>query len=98
MNKSFAQMFARNALSLAIGSAALGLGTAPMLVQANQQTSAIVGQVYDAQGNPAAGATVTVTDLRSGTTRSVNSNETGAYSLRNLAVGKAPPPCGQAPP
>lgn len=87
MNKSFAQLFARNALSLAIGSAALGLGTAPMLVQANQQTSAIVGQVYDAQGNPASGATVTVTDLRSGTTRSVNSNETGAYSLRNLAVG-----------
>jgi hypothetical protein len=87
MKQSVAKMFARNALSIAIGSAAIGMGTIPMMVQANQQTSAIVGQVYDAQGNPAANATVTVKDLRSGTTRTVNSNEAGAYSVRNLAVG-----------
>ena len=68
MKQSVAKMFARNALSIAIGSAAIGMGTIPMMVQANQQTSAIVGQVYDAQGNPAANATVTVKDLRSGTT------------------------------
>lgn len=88
MKKSVTQLFARRALASAIASVTVvGTGVVPMLAQAQQQSSAIVGRVTDTQGNPASGAEVTIIDLRSGTTRSVRSNESGAYTVRNLAVG-----------
>lgn len=88
MKKSIAQLFARKALASAIASATVvGLGAIPMLAQAQQQSSAIVGRVTNAQGIPQSGADITIVDLRSGTTRSARSNESGAYTVRNLAVG-----------
>jgi hypothetical protein len=87
MKKSVAQMFARNALTAAIASTVVGTGMLPMIAEANQQSSAIAGRVYDQQGNPAADAEITIIDLRSGTRRVVRSNDSGAYSVRNLAVG-----------
>ena len=54
---------------------------------ANQQSSAITGKVFDASGAPAVSAQVSITDLRSGTTRTVSTNAQGAYSVKNLAVG-----------
>jgi hypothetical protein len=87
MKKSVVQFFARNALAVAVASTAVGIGFVAPLAQANQQTSAIVGKVYDQQGDLARGASVTVTDLRTGTTRTVKSNDNGAFSVRNLSVG-----------
>ena len=87
MKKSVAQMFARNALTAAIASTAVGTGMLPMIAEANQQFSAIAGRVYDQQGNPAANAEVIITDLRTGSRRVVRSNDSGTYSVRNLSVG-----------
>ena len=87
MKKSVANYFARTALACAVSSAVVGGVFVPHLAQANQQTSAIAGKVYDAEGNVAANAEVTVVDLRSGTTRTVRSNNQGSYAIRNLAAG-----------
>src|SRR5436190_4992588 len=55
--------------------------------QASVSTSEIRGQVTDPQGNAVAGATVTVTETSKGTTRTVNTDDNGAYVLLSLQPG-----------
>ena len=38
-------------------------------------------------GTPAAGETVTITDTRTGSSRSVTTNDSGAFNVRGLPVG-----------
>lgn len=51
-----------------------------------ETSSAIRGEVTDASGNPIAGATVTVLNENTSLTRSVQSNESGQFMIRNLPV------------
>src|SRR5689334_9423321 len=55
--------------------------------QASVSTSEIRGQVTDPQGNAVGGATVTVTETSKGTTRTVNTDENGAYVILSLQPG-----------
>ena len=88
MKKSLNHLFARRALAGAIASASvIGTAALPLVAQAQQQSSAIVGSVTNPDGSAAADAVVTIIDLRSGTTRTARTNEGGNYSARNLAVG-----------
>lgn len=50
-------------------------------------TSGVTGTVSKSDGSPAAGATVTVVDTRTGSTRSTTTGPSGAYDLRSLNVG-----------
>ncbi len=60
---------------------------APTNAVAQQTTSEIRGVVTDGSGAPVVGATVTITDSRSGTTRSVRSGANGQFQVSNLEVG-----------
>jgi hypothetical protein len=55
--------------------------------QASVSTSEIRGQIIDPQGNAVAGATVIVTETSKGTTRTVNTDENGAYVILSLQPG-----------
>lgn len=55
--------------------------------QASVSTSEIRGQVTDPQGAAVAGAIITVTEVSKGTTRTVTTNESGAYVLLSLQPG-----------
>ena len=88
VKKSFNQLFARKVLAGAIASASvIGMAALPLVAEAQQQSSAIVGSVSNPDGSPAADANVTIVDLRSGTTRTARTNESGNYSARNLSPG-----------
>lgn len=50
-------------------------------------TSGVSGTVLNADGTPASSATVTVTDTRTGSTRSMTTGSSGAFDLRGLNVG-----------
>ncbi len=54
---------------------------------AQNTSSAITGQVVDAQGKPVAGATVTIINVPSGTTRVVTTDSKGVYNAVGLRVG-----------
>ncbi len=78
--------------TLSAGAAAIALSTAfvatvPTPVMAQQTTSNIRGVVTDEAGAPIAGAQVTVTDSRTGVTRTIQTNNQGAYTAPNLPVG-----------
>lgn len=75
--KKFAGGVAFSALTAAIVQPAM----------AQETTSAIGGNVNLANGAPAAGAQVTVTDTRTGFTRTVSTTSTGQFDVRNLIVG-----------
>lgn len=60
---------------------------APTSAIAQQITSGIEGTVADADGNPIAGATVTVTDTRTGASRTITTGSDGAFVVTNLTVG-----------
>ena len=70
-------------LCLAIGSSLLAL---PAVAQ--EVTGSIVGTVLDPTGAAVQGATVTAKDLDRGTTRSTISNDTGAFNIPNVPVGR----------
>ncbi|HBK93380.1 MAG TPA: hypothetical protein DDZ68_17105 [Parvularcula sp.] len=59
----------------------------PTAAVAQQTTSEIRGVVVDGAGAPVAGASVTVTDSRTGTTRSVRTGANGQFQIGNLEVG-----------
>jgi hypothetical protein len=59
----------------------------PMTAGAQTTTGSVRGTVVTPSGEPAAGATVTVVDTRTSTTRSATTGEDGAFNLRGLAVG-----------
>ncbi len=54
---------------------------------AQQITSEIRGSVSNDAGAPVSGAAVTVTNNRTGQSRTVNTNANGTFSVRNLTVG-----------
>lgn len=54
---------------------------------AQETTSAVRGTVTGPDGSPVSGATVTVTDTRTGTSRTVTTNDSGAFNVRSLQVG-----------
>ena len=87
VSQSLTRAFARKALVSAIATASIGGAIAPQLAVAQQQTAAVTGRVYDAQGNPAANAEITIVDTRSGTRRTTRSGDSGTYAFRNLAAG-----------
>ncbi|MCI5048629.1 MAG: carboxypeptidase regulatory-like domain-containing protein [Aquisalinus sp.] len=74
--------------ALAAGAAAIALtaawgGTA----MAQTTTSSVRGVVTDESGSPLANSTVTITDTRTGVSRTVTTNSNGQFSSRNLPVG-----------
>jgi outer membrane receptor for ferrienterochelin and colicin len=54
---------------------------------AQETTSGLRGYVLNPDGTAAPGATVTLTDTRTGLTRTTNAADTGAFDFRNLNVG-----------
>ncbi|GGB89475.1 TonB-dependent receptor [Pseudoduganella buxea] len=68
------------ALSLSIA-----LAAAPTFAQ--NTTSAIGGRISGADGNPAAGATVTIVHVESGSVNNVTTDAQGRYVARGLRVG-----------
>ncbi len=55
--------------------------------EAQVTTSNIRGQVVDTSGAAVSGATVTITDTRTGQTKTATTNASGVYSSRSLRVG-----------
>jgi outer membrane receptor for ferrienterochelin and colicin len=66
--------------------AAISAGLTPAAF-AQVTTSSVQGTVSKADGTPSGDATVTITDTRTGFTRTVTSTPTGAFDIRNLSVG-----------
>ena len=60
---------------------------APTTALAQQITSGIEGVVNDDAGNPIAGATVVVTDTRTGASRTLTTGADGNFTATNLTVG-----------
>ncbi|HUG03943.1 MAG TPA: carboxypeptidase regulatory-like domain-containing protein [Steroidobacteraceae bacterium] len=65
---------------------ALALAVAP-LAQAQQTTSGVRGNVSQPDGSPAAGASVRVTDTRTGSVQRSTTSATGQFSMTGLRVG-----------
>ncbi|MBZ5719094.1 MAG: TonB-dependent receptor [Acidobacteriia bacterium] len=65
-----------------VGLAGLLLACLPLVAQTN--TGRILGTVTDQSGGAVNGATVTITDVQRGTTRTITTDESGAYVAPNL--------------
>ena len=72
--------------SVAVLAAAM-LFAAPVAANAQATSSTIRGTVLTPAGDPAAGATVTITDTRTNSARRSTTNASGAFSISNLAIG-----------
>jgi hypothetical protein len=79
-------IFPPRAKKLLLAAAIMGLGYSAG-VSAQDTASAIRGRLLDASGQPLANATVVVRDTRTGTVRSLQSNDSGTFYATNLAVG-----------
>ncbi len=73
----------KTALSLAVAALVGASGTA----FANETSSAVKGQIVGPNGNPAAGTTITIMHVPSGSTKVVEVNEAGYFSAKGLRVG-----------
>lgn len=62
----------------------LGISTAAI---AQETTGSVRGTVLAPDGATIAGAMVEVTDTRTGTTRNVSTNDSGAFNVRSLVIG-----------
>ncbi len=71
-------------LVLAVGLFAIG---APQLMAQTQATGALTGTIMDPSGGVIAGAKVTVTNLATGQTRTVNTDSKGSYQVSLLPPG-----------
>ena len=77
---------------LSAGAAAIALSTAfttftmPTPAEAQQTTADIRGIVSDGSGAPISGASVTIIDASTGSTRRVSSDGSGRFSAQNLSV------------
>jgi hypothetical protein len=67
--------------------AALLVLTMPAALQAQETTSSIRVTVYDLEGNPLPGVSVTTTDTRTGSARTGMTNDSGLVAQRGLPVG-----------
>ena len=74
----------RNHLFIGAAVAALAI---PAAASAQQITSGIVGTVTDENGAPLSGATVTVTDTRTGAERTLTTGAAGTFSAPGLVTG-----------
>lgn len=75
--------------TLSAGAAAIALTTAfatvvPTAAMAQSTTSDVRGVVTDPSGAPVSGATVTITDELTGTSRTVSTGSNGGYAVRGL--------------
>jgi hypothetical protein len=83
----------RSSINGWLGSAVLALICSAMLVgvctisQAQTVTGQFNGHVYDTSGNVVVGAKLTLLDMQTGLTRSVNSNGAGLYEFPLVAPG-----------
>jgi len=59
----------------------------PLTAGAQVISGSVRGTVLTPSGEPAVGATVTVTDTRTNSTRTVTTNANGGFNVRGLAVG-----------
>jgi outer membrane receptor for ferrienterochelin and colicin len=59
----------------------------PVASYAQETTSAIRGNIYQPDGSPAAGASVRVTDTRTGTSRTATTSDSGQFSMTGLRIG-----------
>ncbi|MBX7458299.1 TonB-dependent receptor [Qipengyuania sp. 1NDH17] len=78
----FKYLLAASAVSLAATGAMVATPAA-----AQQITSTVQGTVQDEAGAPVAGATVTVTDTRTGATRTLTTGVNGGFNAANLVTG-----------
>ena len=67
--------------------ACLLLALAPLAAMAQTTSSSIKGNIFDSSGNVVQGATVLVEDMRTGVSRSYQSNDSGAFLAARLPVG-----------
>jgi outer membrane receptor protein involved in Fe transport len=78
-------------LKYLLAASALGLTTAAVIVPAplaaQQITSGIEGTVTDESGSPIPGATVTITDTRTGATRTITTGGNGSFAVTGLVTG-----------
>jgi len=81
----FAGINLRKASQALAATAALLLVSLPLFSQTSQGT--IQGGVFDQSGGAIAGATVTVTDVARGLTRTLNTDSAGAYVAANVNPG-----------
>ena len=65
----------------------LATGMVATAAQAQQITTAITGQVTNEAGAPLAGASVTVTDTRTGASREITTDSGGLFTAENLSTG-----------
>jgi hypothetical protein len=79
-------MFKNTKLSRIAIAVAMSVGISAVAV-AQETSSAINGTVLSVNGQSVAGATVTITDSRTGSVKVISTNETGRYNLRGLRVG-----------
>ncbi len=89
-NKKAASILRRHLSALNIGTGALALAVAsswaiPAIAQ--ETTSSMVGFITNADGSPAAGATVEIVHAPSGTRSIATTNAEGRYSAAGLRVG-----------
>ncbi len=77
----------RHFLAASVAAIPMAVGLAAPAAQAQQITSGIEGSVQDDAGNPVAGAEVTVTDTRTGASRSITTNADGGFTATNLITG-----------
>ncbi|MDZ7628718.1 MAG: TonB-dependent receptor [Parvularculaceae bacterium] len=68
-------------------SALTAAAVTPTVVLAQEVTSQIRGSVVGPSGEPVAGATVTVTDTRTGSVRRATTNNNGAFTIGSLVPG-----------
>ncbi len=59
----------------------------PISAGAQETTGSVRGNVLTPSGGPAAGVTVAVTDTRTGSVRTVTTNQNGAFNVRGLVIG-----------
>ena len=82
-NNKMKTQLRKTALSLAV---IAGIGASGAAF-ANETSSAVKGQIVGPQGNPAAGTTVTIMHLPSGSTKVATVNDAGYFSAKGLRVG-----------
>lgn len=70
-----------------LGIAVAALLIAPLTGFAQETTTTVRGTVLTPSGTPAAGASVSVTDTRTGSVRSVTTGANGTFTVRGLVVG-----------
>ena len=73
-------------VALAILALAMALNGMPAIGQSTS-TGTVVGQVTDASDAPVAGATVSLVDHATGTTKTATTNEAGRYVFANVSPG-----------